>query len=78
MTPTKQDGDAKAVTRAQEEGGVDVVFHGTGSQDGYCQFVLEILKCVLYQRQQLPMTYDQLKHSQRCQASKQVSSVTVS
>uniref|UniRef100_A0A8C6SER9 MAD2L1 binding protein n=1 Tax=Neogobius melanostomus TaxID=47308 RepID=A0A8C6SER9_9GOBI len=51
--------------RAQEEGCVNVVFPGTVTQDGCCRFVSEILKCVLYQRQQLPMTYDQLVYSQK-------------
>ena len=75
MTPTKQERDAEVVTKAQEEEHVDVVFPGTVSLYGCCQFVCEILKCVLYQRQQLPMTYDQLKSSQRCHVSNQVSSV---
>lgn len=44
-----------------------VVFPGTVTQDGCCRFVSEILKCVLYQRQQLPMTYDQLVYSQKKQ-----------
>ncbi|XP_041803087.1 MAD2L1-binding protein isoform X2 [Chelmon rostratus] len=57
--------DAEAVRRAQEEGHVSVVFPGTVTQEGCCRFVSEILKCVLYQRQQLPMTYDQLVYSQK-------------
>uniref|UniRef100_A0AAZ1X9M6 MAD2L1 binding protein n=1 Tax=Oreochromis aureus TaxID=47969 RepID=A0AAZ1X9M6_OREAU len=52
---------------AQEEGCVNVVFPGTVTQEGCCRFVSEILKCILYQRQQLPMTYDQLVYSQRKQ-----------
>uniref|UniRef100_A0A3Q3IWI1 Uncharacterized protein n=1 Tax=Monopterus albus TaxID=43700 RepID=A0A3Q3IWI1_MONAL len=61
--------------RAQEEGCVNVVFPGTVTQEGCCRFVSEILKCILYQRQQLPMTYDQLVYSQRKrQASMQVMS----
>uniref|UniRef100_A0A3Q3IWJ5 Uncharacterized protein n=1 Tax=Monopterus albus TaxID=43700 RepID=A0A3Q3IWJ5_MONAL len=57
--------DAEVVRRAQEEGCVNVVFPGTVTQEGCCRFVSEILKCILYQRQQLPMTYDQLVYSQR-------------
>ncbi|XP_072296592.1 uncharacterized protein [Eucyclogobius newberryi] len=57
--------DEEILRGAQEEGCVNVVFPGTVTQDGCCQFVSEILKCVLYQRQQLPMTYDQLVHTQK-------------
>jgi len=57
--------DAEVVRRAREEGRVDVVLPGTVSQEGCCRFVSEILKCILYQRQQLPMTYDQLVYSQK-------------
>lgn len=46
---------------------MNVIFPGTVTQDGCCRFVSEILKCVLYQRQQLPMTYDQLVYSQKKQ-----------
>ncbi|XP_030603367.1 MAD2L1-binding protein [Archocentrus centrarchus] len=60
-----EDRDAEMVRRAQEEGCVNVVFPGTVTQEGCCRFVSEILKCILYQRQQLPMTYDQLVYSQR-------------
>lgn len=68
-----EDRDAEVVRRAQEEGRVDVVFPGSVTQDACCRFVTEILKCILYQRQQLPMTYDQLLYSQRKQqASVQV------
>lgn len=68
-----EDSDAEVVRRAQEEGRVSVVFPGTVTQEGCCRFVSEILKCILYQRQQLPMTYDQLVYSQRKQqASMQV------
>lgn len=79
MTARKQhinqeDNDAEAVRQAQEEGCVKVVLPGTVTQEGCCRFVSEILKCVLYQRQQLPMTYDQLVYSQKKQqASMQVS-----
>lgn len=59
--------DAEVARRAQEEGRVDVIFPGSVTQDGCCRFVSEILKCVLYQRQQLPMTYDQLVYSQKKQ-----------
>ncbi|XP_008428417.1 MAD2L1-binding protein [Poecilia reticulata] len=64
--------DAEVVRQAQEEGCVDVVFPGAVTQDGCYRFVSEILKCILYQRQQLPMTYDQLVYSQKkLQTSKQ-------
>lgn len=67
------DRDAEVVRRAQDEGCVNVVFPGSVTQEGCCRFVSEILKCILYQRQQLPMTYDQLVYSQRKrQASAQV------
>lgn len=65
--------DAEMARRAKEEGIVNVVFPGTVTQEGCCRFVSEILKCILYQRQQLPMTYDQLVYSQKkCQDSKVV------
>ncbi|XP_029377409.1 MAD2L1-binding protein [Echeneis naucrates] len=64
---TTEDSDAEVVRRAQEEGRVNVVFHGTVTQEGCYRFVSEILKCILYQRQQLPMTYDQLVYSQKKQ-----------
>ncbi|KAF7661213.1 hypothetical protein LDENG_00266810 [Lucifuga dentata] len=72
LAATKLDGnreesDAEVVRRAQEEGRVNVVFRGTVTQEGCCRFVSEILKCILYQRQQLPMTYDQLVYSQKKQ-----------
>ncbi|KAM9810166.1 MAD2L1-binding protein [Syngnathus typhle] len=57
--------DAEMARRAKEEGIVNVVFPGTVTQEGCCRFVSEILKCILYQRQQLPMTYDQLVYSQK-------------
>ncbi|XP_012730305.2 MAD2L1-binding protein isoform X2 [Fundulus heteroclitus] len=59
--------DGEVVRKAREEGRVDVVFPGAVTQDGCYRFVSEILKCVLYQRQQLPMTYEQLVYSQRQQ-----------
>lgn len=83
MTTSKQhgnteDGDAEVVRRAQEEGHVTVVFPGTVTQEGCCRFVSEILKCILYQRQQLPMTYDQLVYSQKKQqASMQVNKIYI-
>lgn len=73
-----EDSDAEVVKRAQEEGHVNVVFPGTVTQEGCCRFVSEILKCILYQRQQLPMTYDQLVYSQKKQqASMQVKIIIV-
>ncbi|XP_041644711.1 MAD2L1-binding protein-like [Cheilinus undulatus] len=62
-----EESDAEVLRRAQEEGHVSVVFPGTVTQDGCCRFVSEILKCILYQRQQLPMTYEQLVYSQKKQ-----------
>ncbi|XP_070771873.1 MAD2L1-binding protein [Enoplosus armatus] len=62
-----EDSDAEVVRKAQHEGHVNVVFPGTVTQEGCCRFVSEILKCILYQRQQLPMTYDQLVYSQKKQ-----------
>lgn len=59
--------DAEVVRRAREEGCVNVVFPGVVTQNSCYHFVSEILKCVLYQRQQLPMTYDQLVYSQKKQ-----------
>lgn len=68
------DDDEEIVRRAREEGRVDVVFLGSVTQDGCCRFVCELLKCVLYQRQQLPMTYDQMVFFQKQQhANRQVS-----
>ncbi|XP_041865936.1 MAD2L1-binding protein [Melanotaenia boesemani] len=59
--------DAEVRRRAQEEGCVNVVLPGTVTQDACYRFVSEILKFILYQRQQLPMTYDQLVYSQKKQ-----------
>ncbi|CAK6951737.1 MAD2L1-binding protein [Scomber scombrus] len=72
LTASKQhsnteDNDAEARRKAQEEGCVNVVLPGTVTQEGCCRFVSEILKFILYQRQQLPMTYDQLVYSQKKQ-----------
>ncbi|XP_014067408.2 MAD2L1-binding protein isoform X2 [Salmo salar] len=69
LTPSKQAeaDDAETLRRAREEGCVEVVFPGLVTQEGCCRFVSEILKCILYQRQQLPMTYDQLVYSQKRQ-----------
>lgn len=59
--------DAEVARRAREEGCVDVVFPGAVTHSSCYHFVSEILKCILYQRQQLPMTYDQLVYSQKKQ-----------
>ncbi|CDQ56217.1 MAD2L1-binding protein isoform X1 [Oncorhynchus mykiss] len=69
LTPSKQAeaDDAETLRRAREEGSVEVMFPGLVTQEGCCRFVSEILKCILYQRQQLPMTYDQLVYSQKRQ-----------
>ncbi|KAF7219730.1 MAD2L1-binding protein [Nothobranchius furzeri] len=60
-----EENDAEVVRRAREEGCVDVAFPGAVTQNSCYRFVSEILKCILYQRQQLPMTYDQLVYSQK-------------
>ncbi|XP_016297863.1 MAD2L1-binding protein [Sinocyclocheilus anshuiensis] len=59
--------DEEIFWRAREEGRVNVVFPGHITQDGCCRFVCELLKCVLYQRQQIPMTYDQMVFLQKQQ-----------
>lgn len=72
------DSDSEVLQRAQEQGRVNVLFPGSVTQEGCCRFVSEILKCILYQRQQLPMTYEQLVYSQKKpQVSLQVSEETV-
>ncbi|XP_042357854.1 MAD2L1-binding protein [Plectropomus leopardus] len=73
-----EDSDLEVMRRAREEGRVNVVFPGTVTQDGCCRFVSEILKCILYQRQQLPMTYDQLVYSQKKQQATMQDKDTVS
>ncbi|XP_046884660.1 MAD2L1-binding protein [Hypomesus transpacificus] len=66
LTPGRQiEDDAEVVRRAREEGRVNVVFPGSVTQEGCCRIICEILKCILYQRQQLPMTYEQLVYSQK-------------
>ncbi|KAK2922042.1 hypothetical protein Q8A73_001527 [Channa argus] len=67
MTSHTMVSNSEVVRRAQEDGRVNVVFSGTVTQDGCCCFVRELLKCILYQRQQLPMTYDELVYSQKKQ-----------
>ncbi|XP_036430963.1 MAD2L1-binding protein [Colossoma macropomum] len=59
--------DEEIARKGREEGRMDVVFPGSVTQDGCCRFVCELLKCVLYQRQQLPMTYDQMVFFQKQQ-----------
>ncbi|EDL23474.1 MAD2L1-binding protein [Mus musculus] len=44
---------------------VPVVFPGPVSQEDCCQFTCELLKHILYQRHQLPLPYEQLKHFYR-------------
>ncbi|XP_038616788.1 MAD2L1-binding protein [Tachyglossus aculeatus] len=39
---------------------VPVVFPGPVSREGCCRFVCELLKHIMYQRQQLPLPYEQL------------------
>ncbi|CAM4726106.1 unnamed protein product [Leuciscus chuanchicus] len=59
--------DEEILRRAREEGRVNVIFPGHITQDGCCRLVCELLKCVLYQRQQMPMTYDQMVFLQKQQ-----------
>ncbi len=59
--------DDEEIFRKAREGRVNVVFPGRITQDGCCRFVCELLKCVLYQRQQMPMTYDQMMFLQKQQ-----------
>lgn len=44
---------------------VPVVLPGPVSQEGCCRFTCELLKHIMYQRQQLPLPYEQLKHFYR-------------
>ena len=78
LTPGRQiEDDAEVVRRAREEGRVNVVFPGSVTQEGCCRIICEILKCILYQRQQLPMTYEQLVYSQKEHQDMLVSVVTL-
>ncbi|KAM9446523.1 uncharacterized protein Hap1MRO34_023063 [Clarias gariepinus] len=52
--------DEEITGRAREEGHVDVIFPGPVTHHSCCIFICELLKSVLYQRQQLPVTYDQM------------------
>ncbi|KAM9500871.1 MAD2L1-binding protein-like [Clarias gariepinus] len=52
--------DKDMARRSQKKDHVDVVFPGTVMHYSCCTFVCELLKCVLYQTQQLPMTYDEM------------------
>ncbi|KPP68803.1 MAD2L1-binding protein-like [Scleropages formosus] len=70
--------DGEIRRTAKEKGCVSVVFPGTVTQDSCYKFVCEIIKCILYQRQQLPMMYDQLVfYQRRQQAASQVEDVLV-
>lgn len=44
---------------------VPVVFPGPVSREDCCRFACELIKHVMYQRQQLPLPYDHLKHFYR-------------
>ncbi|XP_053731700.1 MAD2L1-binding protein-like [Synchiropus splendidus] len=57
--------DVDVARRAQEEGLVKVVFPGQVTAEGSCRFVTDLIKLILYHRQQLPMTYEQLMHDQK-------------
>ncbi|XP_016046910.1 MAD2L1-binding protein isoform X2 [Erinaceus europaeus] len=52
-------------TFCARDGLVPVVFPGPVSQEGCCRFTCELLKHIMYQRQQLPLPYEQLKHFYR-------------
>ncbi|KAF5895751.1 MAD2L1-binding protein-like, partial [Clarias magur] len=56
----KDNEDIAGGARSQVAGRVEVVFPGTVLHYSCCTFVCELLKWVLYQRQQLPMTYDEM------------------
>uniref|UniRef100_A0ABM5FS20 MAD2L1-binding protein n=1 Tax=Pogona vitticeps TaxID=103695 RepID=A0ABM5FS20_9SAUR len=59
----RREAPAVAVTAAPGPGGpcsVAVVFPGSVTQEGCFRFTCELLKHVLYQRQQLPLPYEQL------------------
>ncbi|KAF5904538.1 serine/threonine-protein kinase Nek4 [Clarias magur] len=47
-------------SRSPQDGSLNVVFAGTVMHYACYEFVCELLKCVLYQRQQLPMPYDEM------------------
>ncbi|XP_041107957.1 MAD2L1-binding protein [Polyodon spathula] len=53
--------------RSNDECSVSVMFSGSVTQESCSKFVCEILKYLLYQRQQLPMPYDQLQFFQKKQ-----------
>lgn len=53
--------------RSNDECSVSVMFSGSVTQESCSKFVCEILKYLLYQRQQLPMPYDQLLFFQKKQ-----------
>lgn len=44
---------------------VPVVFPGPVSREDCCRFTCELIKHIMYQRQQLPLPYDHLKHFYR-------------
>ncbi|XP_053339598.1 MAD2L1-binding protein-like [Clarias gariepinus] len=47
-------------SRSLQDGRLNVVFAGTVMHYACNEFICELLKCVLYQRQQLPMPYDEI------------------
>lgn len=61
-TTTAQELPNRSESFCPRDGLVPVVFPGPVSQEGCCQFTCELLKHVMYQRQQLPLPYEQLKH----------------
>lgn len=64
-TTTAQELPSRPEAFCPRDGLVPVVFPGPVNQEGCCQFTCELLKHVMYQRQQLPLPYEQLKHFYR-------------
>lgn len=64
-TTTAQEPPSRSDSFCPRDCLVPVVFPGPVSREGCCQFTCELLKHVMYQRQQLPLPYEQLKHFYR-------------
>ncbi|KAM4812675.1 MAD2L1-binding protein-like [Urocitellus parryii] len=60
-TPSAQESSYPSELFCSSDCLVPVVFPGPVSQEGCCRFTCELLKHVMYQRQQLPLPYEQLK-----------------
>ncbi|XP_029448723.1 LOW QUALITY PROTEIN: MAD2L1-binding protein [Rhinatrema bivittatum] len=64
------------IQKSQDCCSVSVVFPGLVTQEGCCRFITcELLKQCLYQRQQLPLPYDQLVYFCRRQCQQQADGV---